>query len=200
MEFKKKKLPIYKMKINTEDSGVDFVALVDQPAIEKTWQAFAENKKYEFKRDEEKQIVSGYLMLADTPIYRRDDNLGEYYVMFEADTIEKIMKKFAKNGFHNNVNLMHNKEAKVNSMFMIESFMIDSKRGIKAPKGHDQAPDGSWFGSYYVEDVNLWNSLKTGDQYAGFSVEGLFNYDLEENMRSEKLEDYLAVIKEFLAS
>ena len=43
MEKKTKnpKLPIYKMVINpTDDSGVDYVALVDQPAIERNWVAF----------------------------------------------------------------------------------------------------------------------------------------------------------------
>ncbi len=38
-------------------------------------------------QDEEERIISGALMLADTPIYRNDAN-GEYYVVFTKDTIK----------------------------------------------------------------------------------------------------------------
>ncbi len=40
-------------------------------------------------QDEDQQIISGPLMLADTPIYRNDHN-GEYYVVFTKETIKKI--------------------------------------------------------------------------------------------------------------
>jgi len=37
-----KKLPIFKLTINPEDeTGVDYVALVDSPAIEKNWVGFS---------------------------------------------------------------------------------------------------------------------------------------------------------------
>ncbi len=45
-----------------------------------------ERQKFEIQ-DEEERIISGALMLADTPIYRNDAN-GEYYVVFTKDTIK----------------------------------------------------------------------------------------------------------------
>jgi hypothetical protein len=43
-------------------------------------------------------------------------------------------------------------------------------------KGFEGVADGSWFGSFYVENDNVWNEVKQG-KYKGFSVEGLFDYD-----------------------
>ncbi len=174
----KKKLPIYELVINeqTPESGVDYVAMVDEPAILERgmWQMFDRQKEFEFKGDKEKRIVSGFLMVADMPIYRRDDARGEYYVVFKKETIESIVKKFAKNNFHNNVNVMHEKELKVDGVYMIESFMVDKSRGLDTPKGFEKAPDGSWFASYYVENEQFWNTfLKTGKLQC-FSVEGMF--------------------------
>ncbi len=35
-------------------------------------------------------------MIADLPIYRRDDVRGEYYVVFDKESIFKIAKKWAR--------------------------------------------------------------------------------------------------------
>ncbi len=102
-----KKLPVWKLTIKEDDSGVDFVALVDFPAIEKNFQAFSKAKSTFQVQDEKKKILSGPLMIADMPIYRRSVDKGEYYAVFEADTIEKIAQRYFKNKFNTNVNLMH---------------------------------------------------------------------------------------------
>ena len=48
-------LPVYKLVIDdNEELGVDFVALVDKPAIEKNWMAFDEVKQYVFVADKVK--------------------------------------------------------------------------------------------------------------------------------------------------
>ena len=53
-----------------------------------------EKKKFAIQ-DEEERIVSGALMLADTPIYRNDSN-GEYYVVFTKDTIKRLLKNISR--------------------------------------------------------------------------------------------------------
>ena len=40
----------------------------------------------------------------------------------------------------------------------------------------EQEADGSWFGSFYVENPDVWKSIKEGT-YKGFSVEGMFDYN-----------------------
>ena len=187
------KLPIYQLEISddlNDDVEVDFVALVDRPAIEKDFLMFKEAKANFIIQSEDRRIVSGALMLADTPIYRNDQN-GEYYVTFTKDTIEKIAQKFFKKGYQSNVNLMHDEALAVEGVTMYESFIVDSSRGVMAMKGFEDAPEGSWFGSFKVENESVWNKIKSGE-FKGFSVEGIFNYkkgkqpmSVEESLWSE---------------
>lgn len=172
-------LPIYELKISEnieDDSEVNFVALVDKPAIEKNFLAFDEQKQHlAFAiSNEDKRIISGPLMIAQKPIYRNDDN-GEYYIKFSADTIKQIAIKYAKKGFQNNVNLMHDSGAVVTGLTLFESFICDTERGIMPMQGFEDVTNGSWFGSFYVENEEVWNDVKAG-KFKGFSVEGLFKY------------------------
>lgn len=170
-------LPLYTMdvdgNINTEE-GVEFVALVDKPAIKRGFLAFREvPQPMKFTvTSEDRRIVSGPLMLADTPIYRNDED-GEYYVSFPAPAIERIVHKFFSLGNQSNVNLMHDAKQQVEGVVMFESFLSDTTRGIVPIRGYEDAPEGSWFGSFVVNNDKVWASIKDGT-FTGFSVEGIF--------------------------
>lgn len=146
--------------------------------------------------NEEQRIISGPLMLADELIYRNNDKMGEHYVKFSADTIKAISIKFAKKKYQNHVNLMHDPEQKVKGVTMFESWLVDSKRGIQPMKGFEGVADGSWFGSFYVENDKVWQDVKDG-KFRGFSVEGMFDYEQpltpEENAL-KKISELLNVI------
>ena len=170
-------LPLYMLEISddvNDDAEVSWVALVDKPAIKKNWNAFKDVQKFQIV-SEDKRIISGPIMLADSPIYRRDDVYGEYYVAFSKDTIVKIVQKFFKKRYQNNINLEHSQDFQVEGVTMFESFISDESRGIMPMKGFEDAPWGSWFGSMYVENDNVWSEIKDGT-FKGFSVEGIFNY------------------------
>jgi hypothetical protein len=154
-------------------------------------------RKQDFKIvNEEKRIISGPLMLADELIYRNNDKMGEHYVKFSADTIKQIAIKFAKKKYQNHVNLMHDPEQKVKGVTMFESWLTDNERGIMPMKGFEGVADGSWFGSFYVENDKVWQQVKAGD-FRGFSVEGMFDYEqpltAEENAL-KKISELLNVI------
>lgn len=167
-----KEFPIYELTINDDENvGVQFISIVDKPAIEKSWMVF-NAVKYRFVGDAEKRIVSGAAMIANLPIYRRDNSRGEYYVMFKADTIRKIAEKYMKNKFTSNVNMNHANQ--VEDVYVVESFLIDSERGISTPKGYDALPDGSWFVSMKVDNDEVWNNFVKTGTLTGFSVEGTF--------------------------
>lgn len=190
-------LPIYELMINEDiqdDAEVSFIALVDRPAIQKNWNAFKENAKFQII-SEDKRIISGPVMLADSPIYRNDSINGEYYVVFSKDTIFKIAQKFFKKGYQANVNLMHDSEQQVSGVTMFESFISDKDRGILPMKGFEDAPDGSWFGSFKVEDDSVWQMIKEG-KVKGFSVEGVFEYSKAKTKEAQLLE----TIKDILLS
>jgi hypothetical protein len=166
------KLPIRRMRcMPDDDSFIEAVALVDMPAIEMNWQAYS-NNQFKFSANEEKRIISGPLMVADLPIYRRDKS-GEYYSVFFAEDIYNLRNKFFKGSIDKSVNKMHDPQQPVEGLFMVESFLIDGSRGIYSPKGYNLT-DGSWFGSYKVDNDEVWNEfIKTGE-FKGFSVEGYF--------------------------
>ena len=189
-------LPIYELMINedvNDEAEVSFVAMVERPAIQKNWNAFKEKVNFEII-SEEKRIISGPLMLADTPIFRSDDKLGDYYISISKDTILKIVQKFFKKGYQSNVNLMHDQGNLTEGMTMFESWIKDDKRGIKAMKGFEDVPDGSWFGSFKVDNDEVWQMVKEG-KVRGFSVEGQFNYRKTGDKRIEQLwENVLGVL------
>ena len=190
-----KNLPVYQMDIIENDDSnveVDFVALVDRPAIEKQFLAFKDNRMSFAITDEEQYIISGALMLADTPIYRNDLN-GEYYVVFGKEVIKKIAQKYFRKGYQNNVNLMHDSGKVLDGLTMFESWITDDKRGVKAMAGFEDVADGSWFGSFKVDNPEVWKMIKDG-MVKGFSVEGIFNYKRTETTSTQKMFDAIVEI------
>lgn len=199
-------LPIYELKIQEElenDSEVSFIALVKDPAIKKDFLVF--NQEFELPtraafaiQDEEKHIISGPLMLADEPIYRNNSKFGEHYVVFKPETIKDISIKFAKKGYQQNVNLMHDSNMQLDGLVMFESFIVDRSRGVLPMQGFPDAKDGSWFGSFYVENPQAWELIKLG-KVKGFSVEGFFNYALPDTRKKtyaeQKLEELATLLK-----
>lgn len=158
-------------------------------------------ERMSFAIQEDEQIITGALMLADKPIYRNDEN-GEYYVVFGKDTIKKIAQKFFTKGYQSNVNLMHDSGQRLEGLTMYESWITDEKRGVKAMKGFEDVPEGSWFGSFKVNNPDVWQMVKEG-KVKGFSVEGLFQMKpterqdinkVAENMWSQ-IQDILSQVK-----
>jgi|SRR3984957_10316520 len=185
-----KKLPLYKLCINPDEddlTGVTIISLVNEPAIERNFQTFSKQKDLQFAiQDEEMQIVSGAIMVADMPIFRRDpDTKEEYNVVADKNTIYQIVQKFFKTNRTSSVDTQHNGML-VNGVYLFESFIIDSKRGINAPTGYGDLSDGSWFGSFKVESPDIWNEIKAGT-FKGFSIAGLFDY-AKISMKKEKTE------------
>jgi hypothetical protein len=180
-----KNLPIYKLVISETEDGteeVDYVALVEKPAIQKNFLAFKDKKV--FFADDEQRIVSGALMIADLPIYRRDEQLGEYMVVFTGEEIKKIVQRFFKKGYQSNVNIEHSKP--IDGVFMFESYIINREQGKLPMQGFEDVPDGSWWGSYKVENDDIWQEVKAGT-FKGFSIEGIFRYEKTEITDEDKI-------------
>ena len=168
--------PVYKCQIDDSlesELQVEFIAMVDKPAIEKHFLAFNE-AKISFAIDDERRIVSGPAMIADMLIYRNDvGGLGEYYTVFDKQTILSIVQKFFKKGFIKNFNMMHNPDEKTKDITIYESFITDSARGIMPMKGFEDVGEGSWFITAKVDDDAAWEDVKAG-KIKAFSVEGIF--------------------------
>lgn len=194
------RLPVYELTIDENPESelqVNYVALVDKPAIEKCFLKFREqgpavNLNF-VNIDDERRIISGPAMIADAPIYRKDDDGTEYFVIFRAPTIYAIAQKFFEKNFSQNFNIMHNPDMQVDDVGVFESFIVDSTRGIQPMKGFEDVADGSWFISANVKNDAVWEDVKSG-KYKGFSVEGMFG--MKRKMTKE--EAMMEKIKEIL--
>ncbi len=189
------KLELIELTIDdvSEETGVEFISLVDAPAIESNWMAFNKMKSRFRIDDEEKRIVSGYAMIADLPIYRRNGDT-EFYVVFRKDTIKEIVFKAFKTGKIGNTNIMH--ETPIDGVFVFESLLIDSKRKVFAPDGFEKVPDGSWWVSMRVDNEEVWQSIKDGT-YNGFSIEGNFPHKEPKILEERTIDRIKKVIQEF---
>lgn len=172
-------LPIYMAEIDPavdSELEVNYIGLVDKPAIEKNFLAFNDDRsKLRFSVNEEKRIISGPAMIADMPIYRRDEKLGEYLVVFDKKAIQCIVEKFSAKGYLKNFNLFHDEQQQVDDVVIYNSFISDSSIGIAPMQGFEDCADGTWFISAKVNNDAVWEKVKSGD-IKGFSVEGLFYY------------------------
>lgn len=161
------KLPTYRIMINEDDmtTGVDFISLVKDPAIEENWMAFS-NMKFDFEAQKDKRMLFGPLMIPNKMIYRNDERFGEYNVFFTNEDIEMIVKKFSKNNFNNNISFEH-MGIQVKGT-LVENFII--KEGMSVP-GFESIPVGSWMGCVYIEDEDFWSNFVKNDIVKGFSIE-----------------------------
>ena len=93
--------------------------------------------------------------------------------VFDRETIEQLVTKYSKYMFNNFVNIEHSNQHFVDGMYMIESYLKNSERGI-VPVEFSEIPDGSWIVSYKVDNIDVWEKIKSGE-VKGFSIQGVFN-------------------------
>lgn len=146
---------------------------------------------------EDQRIISGPLILADMLIYRNNQAFGEHYVKFTAETIKQIAIKFAKRKNADKVNVMHDSALRVAGVTMFETWLTDKSRGIMPMKGYEDVAEGSWFASFYVENEDVWNNIKSGN-LKGFSVEGLFDYSNPLTAEDEALQKIAKLLSEIV--
>lgn len=166
-------LPLLEATLNADHHGINKISLVDFPAVESDFVSFgkAERKMRYEVQSEEKRIVRGVIMRANYPIYRNDEN-GEYYVVYTAETIREMAEKLLIDGKQNDVNIMHEDDSDVDGVNMVQFFIKDVKHGID-PEGFDEIEDGSLFAEFHVCNDEVWDQIKSGE-YKGFSLEGWF--------------------------
>ena len=192
--------PIYEALVTSEDAGMLRISLVDLPAVESNFLAFAKEDgelvRLYFVRDEERRIVRGVVMRADYPILRRNGDY-EYYIVFRADTIRVMAEKYLAESRQNNVDEMHNHND-VDEVQMVQYFIKDTAAGI-APAGFEDIADGSLFAEFHVLNDEVWAKVKDGT-YRGFSLEGAFELAPEQMKAIPKTDKNMSKIKRFKAA
>lgn len=173
------KLPVYSIKVDSDlnsSQAIEFVSLVDYPAIESNWVALSKLKKFSFNK--ERQMLYGAIMIPDMKIYRNDNQLGEYYVVFSKEEIEKLVRKFQAQGKTVNLNFMHQKDSQIKDV-VIQEIWIAGKSDKTKDLGID-VPEGSAIIGAYIGNKEFWdNEVKTGN-VMGFSIEGWLDMEIKQ--------------------
>jgi len=164
-------MKIIELIVDTEMelSGIDAISIVENPAIEENWIALKdEQKEYKFAEvDKEKKIIMGAMLVPDKPIYRRDEENGEYYIYFSQDTIRKCMEMFFQNGNQSNATFEHQETIK--GLTMVESWIVEDKEKDKSNLYNLNVPVGTWMGTIKVENDVIWNEFIKTKKVKGFN-------------------------------
>lgn len=173
-------IPVFNATLEAEECGIYRISLVDFPAVESNFVAYGkqgEMLKYSVL-SEEKRLVRGVVMRADFPIYRRDEQFGEYYIVHSPEMIRKTAQKFLKEHRTNEVNVMHEALTEVKGVEMVQMFIKDTEAGVN-PIGFEDVENGSLFAEYHVSNDDVWSAIKAGT-FKGFSLEGIFTFQPKE--------------------
>ena len=182
-EFKKK-LPVFALSVTEctdqmcDATETNFISMVETPAIEVNYIAFSKEqpKPHSFKiQDSEQHKLIGPLMLADTPIYRKNPDTGEeYYVTFDSQAIENSVKNFTKKGYNSHINMNHADD--VEGAYLMESWIVTDPANDKSKAyGFKGITKGSWFGIVYCPNKAVWDTYIKSGVLKGFSVEGMYS-------------------------
>ena len=192
-----RELPIYDIKLTDDTQGVGFISLVDEPAIGVDWIKLSSEAQLSFKADKEKQLLYGPFLIPNKLIYRHDEKMGEYYVRFSREEIEKIASKFNEDLNNKNINFQHS-DQKVEA-FVASNWMIEGEQDKSHNMGFD-LPEGTWFGGVKVKDLSFWTDKVKTDEVRGFSVEILADLELALKNKEQKMEKQIklgtAVLKD----
>lgn len=178
-------MDVYKID-ETKEIEMVVNSFVSEPATEKEWLFFNRKKQVLNFYDDEKQIVTSVVMLANTPIYRNDDGY-EYKLVFTPEAIKKMaFDYFSKNGF-NKISIEHDGKEIEGAAILLESYFVDSVKSV--PQKFGKIPYGSWIMSYKVVDKDLWTMIKE-KKLRGFSIEVVadlkkLNLNLSKNIKQQ---------------
>lgn len=175
-------IPVFEALLGSEDDGMVRISLVDSPAVLTNWQAFAEEKqpqKFAIE-SEDQRLVRGVIMRSDFPIYRRDPDGYEFYLIYRADTIRQMAEKYLAENRQNRIDTDHDGN-EVRGVNMVQFYIKDTAAGI-SPEGFEDIADGSLFAEFHVTSDTIWEEIKAG-VFSGFSLEGFFYYRPDHNQR-----------------
>jgi len=149
-------MKLYEVSLQTEDTGVNIISLVEEPAIDELFIKMNKESMEEIKlASDEKQIVIGAVLVPDKHIYRVRYNKGvreEFNIVFRKDVIEQIASKFINSPSINNVDIEHN-EILLNKVNIVSSYILSDE--LKDSR-FSHLPNGSWIVAYKINDKKVW--------------------------------------------
>lgn len=173
-----RKLPVYAAQIDDADgTGIYAISFVDVPAVERNFVALNKARPVKLNLNSHKQILTGVVLIPEQLIYRNDDLLGEYYIKYSAQDIERIAAKMMRTGVALTTTT-HQHEKPLAGNYLVECWTVaDPKRDKAVALGLGELPKGTLVASYKITDAKYWRDEVLTGNVKGFSLEGLFNFN-----------------------
>jgi hypothetical protein len=186
---------IYNVLVNPEDDlGLSMISIVDNPAIQADLICMNKVEDIKMSVDKNRNTIFGPVLIPNQKILRLDKNNNPYYIVFSKESIEMLQYKYFKSLQINNVNLMHDQNLIVEDVSMISSFVSNKELGIN-PKQYSDLPDGTWFVSFKVNNLDVLEKIQSGE-YKGFSIEA--HLEMEQVMMSKILSEEEQLLDDIL--
>ena len=180
-------LPTYKITIDeayndgTEPLGVDAIAFTANPAVLVKGVAFKSQAKSHFADEKKYRITAPAMIPMD--IYRRDDEMGEYYVQFSEIEIDTIFKEFMLNLNNRNLFNLEHEGDQIVPAYILEAWLVDNPEADKAKSTFGiSVPKGTLMVTAQITDTDYYNKLVENGQ-VGFSIEGFLGLKLSNQIK-----------------
>lgn len=175
-----------KISIKGDDElGMSGIAFTKNPAVMIKGMAFnSQFKKNQYFSDDLKYRICAPAMVP-MDIYRNDDD-GEYEVVFTAEIIDELFSKFMSDYSTTKVwNLEHNEDQTVPA-YIFEAWIVDNPETDKAKTTYGiDTPKGTLMITTQITDKEYYNKLVLNEQ-VGYSIEGLFGMEFSEVINNNK--------------
>lgn len=184
-------LPTYKITIDeayndgTEPLGVDAIAFTANPAVLVKGVAFKSQAKSHFADEKKYRITAPAMIPMD--IYRRDDEMGEYYVQFSELEIDTIFKEFMLNLNNRNLFNLEHEGDQIVPAYILEAWLVDNPEADKAKSTFGiSVPKGTLMVTAQITDTDYYNKLVENGQ-VGFSIEGFLGLKLSNQIKTNNM-------------
>lgn len=160
-----------------DNTGIFALSFVTYPANEHNFVALKARVPVKMKLDKQKQVLTGVVLVPEQLIYRYNNELGEHYLKFSAQDIEKIAQKMMRTGLALQTTT-HQHEKPLRGNYLTELWIVqDPKRDKSVALGLGEVPAGTLMASYKISDAKYWREEVLTGHVNGFSIEGLFNFN-----------------------
>lgn len=186
----------YKVGLDSETLAI---SLVEEPAIESNFVYMSKDEAPAkvCLQNEERHIVMGAVLIPDREIYRYDDG-DEYYISFTREAIEKMAHQYLQKNRQHNTTLQHQEDVAL--VDLVESWIVEDDVYDKSRKFGLDAPVGSWVAAMKVNNLDVWDKVKSGE-VKGFSVESLVSLEelnKQDNMNGSEENEMFEKTKQFI--
>lgn len=162
-------------------SNVFAIGLVKYPAIEEDF-IYLNKEEIKLKQIDEKRIVVGPALIPNIPIRRNG-----CYIFFSEETVITLAHRFLNSKSNNNTTYDHLIPIK-DGVYLNESWIVENENDKINSIYNFNVPVGTWCLSYYIENDEIWNDVKSG-KINGFSIEGE-KFDIEKlSVEEQELND-----------